>query len=815
MPPLDDASTSARISLPVEGMTCASCVNRIERFLNKADGVTEATVNLATERASVRFDPTRIDRRGIIQAIEAAGYDVADEAPTPTTAAADGRDEARERESRRLLASAVAATLTGLAMMALMLWPGGVPVPMERLNVWLLAPATLVQFGAGRRFLVAAARGARHGAMTMDTLVALGTLAAYGYSLFLTLLPEAAMAAGLSLETYFDSAAVIIGLVLFGRWLEARARGRASDAIGALRRLQPDTARVLRDGVEREVNLAAVAVGDLIRVRPGDRVPVDGMLVEGASAVDESMITGESLPVDKVVGSTVTGATMNRHGTFVMRAERVGDDTTLARIMRLVADAQGSRAPIQRLADRVTGWFVPAVVASAALTFAAWLVFGPDPRLPFALSSAIAVLIIACPCAMGLATPTAIMVASGRGAEHGILPRDGAALERAARIDTVVLDKTGTITEGRPAVASVQPVSGIDAAELLRLASAVEAGSEHPLAEAITAHASGPIARATAFKAVPGRGVRGVVDGVRILAGNEALLRDAGIATAPLRDAAEAAAELGRSVVFVGRGDVLAGLITVADRPKPGAAGAIERLQRDGLEVWMLTGDRRRTALTIGEMVGIGPERIVAELMPDEKAATVQRLQEDGRRVAMVGDGINDAPALAAADLGIAIGTGADVAVEASQLTLVGNELGGVPAALRLARATLRTIRQNLGWAFGYNLILIPVAAGLLYPLFGIRLSPALAAAAMALSSVSVVTNSLRLRAVNLTPGSTEMTTVKDPVCGMDVDLDSARAKGLVADHDGTEYAFCGKGCLLDFREDPDQYFKPGYVPSM
>ena len=791
-------------------MTCASCVNRVERFLNRADGVAEATVNLATERASVSFDPDRIDRAGIVAAIEAAGYDVPDEA-TDAPAATARRDGAG-----RLLTAAAAATLTGLAMMALMFWPGGPPLPMERLNVWLLVPATLVQFVAGRGFLVTAARGLRHGALTMDTLVALGTLAAYGYSLFVTLLPEAAMGAGLPLETYFDSAAVIIGLVLFGRWLEARARGRAAGAIDALRDLQPATARLVRDGVEHDVPLADVRAGDVLRVRPGDRVPVDGTVIDGASTVDESMLTGESLPVEKVVAATVTGATMNGRGTFLMRADRVGEATTLAQIVRLVESAQGSKAPIQRLADRVTGWFVPAVIGIALLTFVAWMLVGPEPRLPFALSSAIAVLIIACPCAMGLATPTAIMVASGRGAEHGILARDGAALERAAGVDTIVLDKTGTITAGRPSVASVHPMPGISVEALLAVAAAAEAGSEHPLGEAILRHAAVDPERVTGFEAVPGLGVRAELAGEPLLAGSERLLLEAGLDPSPLHAAATSAAGEGQSMVFVARGRSLLGLVTIADAPNPGAAMAIEQLRAAGLDVWMLTGDRRATALAIAAAVGIGPERVMAEVLPDDKAQAIRALQATGARVAMVGDGINDAPALALADLGMAIGTGADVAVEASDLTLVGNDLRAVPAAVRLARATLRTIRQNLGWAFGYNLLLIPVAAGLLYPLFGIRLSPALAAGAMALSSVSVVANSLRLRMAPIQPRSTTMTTtVKDPVCGMDVDLEAARGKGLVAEHDGTEYAFCGKGCLLDFRDDPERFFKPGYVPSM
>ena len=792
-------------------MTCASCVNRIERFLNKADGVAEATVNLATERATVRYDATRIDRTGIVAAIEAAGYDVPAEA-------AD--EETKREETRGLLWSALAATGIGLAMMALMFWPGGVPWPMERVNVWLLVPATVVQFVFGRSFLQTAARGLRHGSLTMDTLVAVGTLAAYGYSLVITLLPEATMAAGLPPETYFDSAAVIIGLVLLGRWLEARARGRASGAIAALRRLQPPMARRVRDGIERDVPLGEVRVGDLLRVRPGDRVPVDGTVVEGISSVDESMLTGESLPVAKRAGDPVTGATMNARGSFLMRAERIGEDTTLGQIVAMVAAAQGSRAPIQRLADRVTGWFVPAVMVVALLTFGAWLLIGPEPRLPLALGGAIAVLIIACPCAMGLATPTAIMVASGRGAENGILPRDGAALEMAARVDTVVLDKTGTITEGRPSVTSVHPAAGIETDEVLRLAAAVEAGSEHPLAEAIVREVADAPSSAVDFVAVAGHGVQATVDDALIIAGSERFLRERGIDPGPLAPAAATAAAAGQSTVFIAREAQLVGLVTIADAPKRGAAEAIARLRDARLDVWMLTGDRRDTAVAIGARVGIGPDRILAEVMPDAKADAIRALQQRGAKVAMVGDGINDAPALALADLGIAIGTGADVAVEASDVTLVGQDLRSVPVAIGLARATLRTIRQNLGWAFGYNILLIPVAAGVLYPILGIRLNPAFAAGAMALSSVSVVANSLRLRTARIAPTTTNERSqmaiqVKDPVCGMDVDLEAARSKGLVAEHEGTEYGFCGKGCLLEFRDDPARFFRPDYVPSM
>ncbi|MGI8658134.1 MAG: heavy metal translocating P-type ATPase [Candidatus Limnocylindria bacterium] len=745
------ADPMTEISLPVVGMTCASCVNRIERHLNKADGVSVATVNLATERATVQFDPALIDRGRIVSTIEAAGYEVgrdsADASAAGGVEAAEAADEAeRATERRELLTGALVSLAVGVTMMAIMFWPGGTPWPMVDINRWFLIPATIVQFVYGRRFLVAALRGARHFEANMNTLVAMGTLAAYGYSVFVTLLPDVVMRSGLGHETYFDSAAIIIGLILFGRWLEARAKGQAAGAVKALLKLRPDTARVLREGGEREIPVDQVVVGDLVRVRPGDRVPVDGVLIDGASAVDESMLTGESLPVEKQVGDRAIGATINSSGSFVMRAERIGRDTTLAQIVTLVERAQGSKAPIQRVADRVTGWFVPAVIVIAALTFAAWMVFGPEPKTTYALTSAIAVLIIACPCAMGLATPTAIMVGTGKGAENGILIRDGAALEHAQRITTVVLDKTGTITRGEPAVTVVRPMPGVAESDLLRITATLERGSEHPLAEAIVRHAESleiPIGEPADFESVAGRGVRGTIDAHTVLAGTPAFLAGAGV---PLSDSD--ALDIGEaSGVFVARDGKLVGAIGLADTVKPASASAIARLQAAGLDVWMISGDRRATANAIGAEVGIPADRILAEVMPGDKAARVSELQEAGGIVAMVGDGVNDAPALAQADLGIAIGTGADVALEASDVTLVGDDLGGVPTAVRLSRATMRTIRQNLGWAFGYNILLIPVAAGLLFPLAGLLLNPALAAGAMALSSVSVVTNSLRLRA--------------------------------------------------------------------
>ena len=815
------SSPMTELTVPVIGMTCASCVTRIERFLNKSEGVADAVVNLATERATVRFDPARIDRRGIVAAIEAAGYDVAPAAVAGETGVTDDTEQlARDAKRRALLRDALLATGIGLGMMVIALWPGGPPLPMDRLNVWMLAPATVVQFVFGRRFLVAAAKGLRHGDVTMDTLVSIGTLAAYGYSLAVTL-------AGSAAETYFDSAALIIGLVLLGRWLEAGAKGQAAGAVRALLRLRPTTARVLRDGREADLPIDQVRVGDLLRVRPGERVAVDGVIVEGASAVDESMLTGESMPVDKRAGDRVVGATLNASGSFVLRAERVGSDTTLAQIARLVERAQGSKAPIQRVVDQVTARFVPAVLVVAAAAFAVWLLFGPEPRLASALTAAVAVLIIACPCAMGLATPTAIMVGTGKGAEAGILIRDGAALEQAQRVTVVMLDKTGTITRGAPSVVALHATPNIAEADLLRYAAGAERGSEHPLAEAIVRLAverGTEIPAATDFVAIPGGGVRAAVEGRIVTVGTERLLSDQGAETATLSQLAQATADAGHTPVLVAIEGKSIGLVAIADTVKPESADAVRQLHAAGAEVWMITGDRAAVADAIGVQVGIAPERILAEVRPEQKAASVAELQAAGAVVAMVGDGINDAPALAQADLGVAIGTGADVAIEASDITLVGDDLRSVPAAIQLSRATMRIIRQNLAWAFGYNLILIPVAAGALFPLTGWLLSPALAAGAMALSSVSVVTNSLRLRRFQpmrtgkaTRPMDTPPTSsiLRDPVCGMTVTPDVAQAAGLTAEHDGHSYYFCGRGCRLEFLDDPSRFFDPDYIPQM
>jgi Cu+-exporting ATPase len=765
--PASTALTDRRpieIVLPIEGMTCASCVNRIERFLTRTPGVEHAAVNLATERATVSVDPAVAGRDELVRAVEAAGYDVRPD--RPVAAAGGGAsaiapeltadDEERERAQRTTLVQAMAAIATALGIMLIMFLPQ-TAIALESLNRLVLWPATLIQFWAGGRFYRAAWRAGRHGSATMDTLVAVGTTAAWGYSMVVTLWPEVVVSAGIEPVSYFDSSAIIIGLVLLGRWLEGRAKGRTTGAIRRLVSLQATTARRIRDGAEAEVELSDVVPGDLLRVRPGDKVPVDGVVVEGASSVDESMLTGEPMPVTKAAGDEVIGATINTTGAFVMRATRVGRDTALARIVELVERAQGSKAPIQRLADRVSEVFVPLVLVIASLTFVAWMLLGPEPRFTLALTAFIGVVIIACPCAMGLATPTAIMVGTGKGAEAGILVRGGEALEIAGRVDTVVLDKTGTLTLGHPEVSAVVQASGMAPSELLDLAASLETGSEHPLGEAIVRRARETelgFAAVDGFEAIVGRGVAGTVAGRPALAGNRRLMAEREVDLAALLEPARTAGADGATVVFVAVDGAAAGLIAIADPVRPGSAEAVRELRAAGADVWLLTGDARGTAEAVARHVGIPPERVVAEVLPADKDAVVQRLRAEGRTVAMVGDGINDAPALARADLGVAIGTGADVAIEASDITLIGGDPRLVASAMSLSRATIRVIRQNLFWAFAYNVLLIPVAMGALYPAFGITLNPAFAAGAMALSSVSVVANSLRLRGVDVRPGS-------------------------------------------------------------
>ncbi len=742
-------------TLPIEGMTCASCVRRVERALTKVPGVSGANVNLATERATVTFDPASVELPDLRAAVEKAGYRVGTQADQPSAPALgestgitdpiDERELERDREIAELKRKSLVSLAIGAVMMVLMYVP--LPISMLNLAPFLLIAATIVQFWAGRVFYRATWAAARHGGTNMNTLVAVGTSVAYGYSAFVTLWPGAAADWGFEFHLYYESAVIIIALILMGRWLEASAKRRTGAAIRALMGLQAKTARVIRNGIEQDIPVETVQAGDLVRVRPGEKVPVDGVMTEGHSALDESMLTGESLPVDKTVGDAVIGATLNKTGSFVFRATKVGRDTALAQIVRLVEDAQGSKAPMQRLADSISSVFVPVVLGLAVLTAAIWLAFGPDPRLTFMVSAVVAVLVIACPCALGLAAPTAIMVGTGKAAELGILVRGGEALEQARKIDAIVLDKTGTLTRGKPAVTAVIPANGLSETDLLRLVAAVEVGSEHPLGEAIVARARAlgiDPPKAERFAAIAGQGVQADVEGRSVALGNRALMDNLGVQPNGSTDGAETLARSGATPMFVAVDGQDAGLIAVADTLRPESPEAIAQLKALGLEVWMLTGDNKATAEAIGREVGI--ERIIAEVLPEQKAAKIEELQGQGKVVAMVGDGINDAPALARADLGIAIGTGTDVAMAASDITLIGGDPRTIVTAIALSRRTVGTIKQGLFWAFAYNIALIPVAMGALYPAIGILLSPVLAAAAMAMSSVSVVTNALRLR---------------------------------------------------------------------
>ena len=743
-------------SFGVTGMTCASCVGRVERALEKVPGVLDANVNLANEKATVRYLAGEVQLLDLEKAAEGAGYDV-------TRGEESSVEDSHEREYKKLKADFIlAAALTALIIIGSMPMMLGLepPIPMMWLAFVLLGLATPVQFWAGRRFYRGAWGALRHGQANMNTLVVMGTSAAYLYSAVAALVPGL-FAAGRA-DVYFDTSALIITLILLGRLLEARAKGRTNEAIKKLAGLQAKTARVLRGGEELDVPLENVRVGDVVVVRPGEKVPVDGRVVSGGSAVDESMITGESIPVTKREGDEVIGATMNTSGSFRFEATKVGEDTALYQIMRMVEEAQGSKAPIQRLADRISALFVPAVIGVAVVTFAVWLLFGPEPALTFALLNTVAVLIIACPCAMGLATPTSIMVGPGKGAESGILIRGGEALEGAHKLDTVVLDKTGTLTRGTPELTDVVVLDGMHEEELLRLLASAERASEHPLGESIVraaTHRGLPLGELEAFEAVSGGGIRACVDGRKLLVGSRRFLSESGISEYGLASRDEELAREGKTPIIVAVDGELAGLVAVADMVRDESREAVDRLHALGLEVAMLTGDNCRTAEAIARELGV--DRVVAEVRPEDKVAEVKRLQAEGKRVGMVGDGINDAPALAQADVGIAIGTGTDVAMEASDLALISGDVRGVARAIMLSKATVRNIKQNLFWAFAYNVALIPVAAGVLYPLFTegsvpeiLRpvlgeygfLNPILAAGAMALSSVTVVSNALRLR---------------------------------------------------------------------
>ncbi len=726
-------------TIPIEGMTCAVCVGRVEKALGGLPGVDSAAVNLATNSARVVFDPSVTAISAIEDVIRDTGYAVgAPDSP------------AEEIEFARLRQSLVTALVLSIlifvgSMPGLFPFVEGVPFRLRSLLLFVLT--TPVMFWAGGRFFRGAWAAARHGTSDMNTLVVVGTMTAYVYSSIVTFAPHAFAATDQSIHVYFDTSAMIVTLVLMGRYLEARARGRASAAVKRLAELAPITAVIVRDSIEVEVPVGEVSVGDIVVVRPGGKVPVDGVITEGASALDESMITGESLPVDKGVGDDVTGATINTTGGFRFEATRTGSDTVLAHIVRLVEEAQGSKAPIQRLADRVASVFVPIVIGIAVLTFVLWLVLDPNPTLTRALLRFVAVLVISCPCAMGLATPTAIMVGTGRGAEMGILIKGGEPLETAHKISTVVLDKTGTLTVGKLSVAEVSPPSGGEEASFMSVAASAELRSEHPIARAVVAHAREHGAQAEEperFEALPGKGIRAIVNGKRVLIGSEALIREEGLFDERAGDVSHRMLDGGLMPLFISSESHGLGVIGVSDRLKPEARDLVGKLQGMGIKVVILSGDRERIARSVGRETGA--DRVIAEVLPEDKAAEIARLQEDGETVAMVGDGINDAPALAQADVGIAIGTGTDVAIEASDITLMRDDLLDIVVAIQLSRMTMRTIRQNLFWAFFYNTVGIPLAAGALYPAFGILLRPIYAATAMAFSSVSVVTNSLRLR---------------------------------------------------------------------
>ncbi len=736
---------------PVSGMTCASCVARVEQALLSVPGVISASVNLASEKATVEFiEGTRI--ADLKRAVKEAGYELGSEAETLEDVTTAAQREIRTVRNRFILAAILAG-----AIMALMWAPSFIG---KSYLLWVLA--TPVLFWAGWRFYRGAWGALRHRTADMNTLIAVGTSAAYFYSMVAVLFPGYFTAGGLELHLYFDTSAMIITLILLGRFLEARARGQTSEAIKKLIGMQPKTALVIRDGQEREIPVEDVQVGDLILVRPGERVPVDGIIRQGYSSIDESMITGESIPAEKKVDDEVIGATINKTGSFKFEATKVGKDTTLAHITRLVEEAQGSKAPIQRLADVIASYFVPIVIGIAITTFIIWYFVGPDPALTFAILNFVAVLIIACPCAMGLATPTAIMVGTGKGAQHGILIRRSEALERSHKIRTVLLDKTGTLTRGEPQVTDIIAVPSSSQEEVLRLAASVEHSSEHPLGEAIIRAASEKkleLSPTSDFNAVPGHGVEASVEGRNLILGNLRLIKDRGLSLNGLEEEANRLWERGKTVMFLGIDSQVVGIIALADTLKPQAKEALEALHRMSIEVVMLTGDNQRTAEAIAREVGI--DRVLAEVLPEHKAQEVKKLQEEGKVVAMVGDGINDAPALAQADIGIAIGTGTDVAMETGDITLISGDLMGVVTAISLSKRTMRTIKQNLFWAFAYNSALIPVAAGALYFTFGQTgvppglhfilgdygfLNPIMAAGAMAASSITVVSNSLRLR---------------------------------------------------------------------
>jgi len=737
-----------KVTLPLQGMTCASCVNKVEKALSHLRGVIQVNVNFATERASVEFIPEEVTIRDLKKAVQEAGYQVLEVKEEDIV---EKEKLAREAELSRLKWKFILGTILLVPILILMYGAAflgrwvGLSKNTNFLIQFLLA--TPVQFWAGWQFYVGFWKAARHKTSDMNTLIAVGTSAAYLYSLIATFLPHLFMAKGLMADVYFDTSAAIIVLILLGRFLEARAKGRTSEAIKKLIGLQPKTARVIRNGSEIDIPVEEVILGDIVLIRPGEKIPVDGIIREGYSSVDESMVTGESIPVEKRVGDHVIGATINKTGTFQFEATKVGKDTVLAQIIRLVQEAQGSKPPIARMVDVIASYFVPIVILIALITFIVWYAFGPHPALTYAFLNFVAVLIIACPCALGLATPTSIMVGTGKGAENGILIRGAGALETAHQLNSIVLDKTGTLTKGEPSVTDIIESERFTKKEILTLAASAEKGSEHPLGEAIVKRAKEEglsLSDSKDFQAFPGRGIEATIDSKRILLGNLKLMEERKVALNGWLDRTEYLSIEGKTPMFLAIEGEAAGIIAVADTLKENSKEAVEALHRMELEVVMLTGDNKRTAKAIASQIGI--DRVLAEVLPEKKAEEIKRLQAEGKKVGMVGDGINDAPALAQADVGVAIGTGTDVAMESSDITLIGGDLRGVVTAIALSKATIRNIKQNLFWAFAYNTILIPVAAGVLFPFFGILLNPIFAAGAMAFSSVTVVSNALRLR---------------------------------------------------------------------
>lgn len=733
---------------PIKGMHCASCVRLIERAVGKVVGVNSANVNLATEQLTVNFDKSECSPEKIASAVKSAGY----QAIVNVDIEKDDQRQEKILEIEKLRIKVVASLFIG----GLIVW-GSFPMlmdfsPYPLQNFWVqLVLGSIVQFWPGLEFYRAAIPAFKNRTANMDTLVAIGTTAAYLYSVAVTLFPMIVKGLGIESMPYFDVAAVVIGLILLGRYLEAKAKLGTSEAIKKLLGLAPKTARVIRNNQEIDIPLSEVMVGDLIRVRPGEKIPVDGLIIEGQSSVDESMVTGESIPADKNKGDTVIGATINKTGSFVFKASKIGSETMLSQIIKLVQAAQGSKAPIQRIADTISAYFVPIVIMLAIATFGFWYIFGPTPAIIFALLNSIAVLIIACPCAMGLATPTAIMVGTGRGAEKGILIKDAESLEVAHKINTVIFDKTGTLTIGKPQVTDIVPFAKYNENDILQIASSLEKGSEHSLAEAILKKSESlgiATIATTSFSAISGFGIKGNVKGKNYAFGNLKLIAKEGIKITEIIEELEKLESQGKTVMILSDEKNVLGLIAVADTLKDSAREGVQALLDRNIEVVMITGDNKRAAEAIAKEAGI--KRVLAEVLPQDKESEVRKIQNEGKVVAMVGDGINDAPALATANIGIAMGSGTDIAIEAAGITLVNKDLRSVVQAINLSKKTMRTIKLNLFWAFGYNVILIPVAMGVLYPIWGILMNPILASLAMAMSSISVLGNSLLLKKVRL-----------------------------------------------------------------